>query len=114
MNKKLFYFGCIGEKGHYWFPQKPLNLPRVNMNVFDVIDATFTPGNTREQGAANEVVIGPIRIIAWCDYTVDSRPASNSNLIGYGYDNAEEMFTDAQRLFPSVMNRQPKPVIQRF
>lgn len=99
----------MGGVGHHYWPRKPSSLLNVNMNVFDVIDGTFTPGYSRGQGAAQETIVGPLRIIAWHDFTIDSRPGSNSVLIGYGYDNAEDMFADAEKQFPSVMNRQPKP-----
>lgn len=109
MKKQLFYFGCIGQAGHYWFPRKPIDLPGVNMKILGCIDGTFTPEKYTGQGAAQETVIGPLRIVAWHDYTVDKRPKSNSNLVGYGYDNAEDMLADATNFFPTVMNRQPKP-----
>lgn len=110
--KQLFYFGCMGGVGHYWYPHQPGNLPGVNKNIFGVIDGTFTPGNYYDQGAAQEVIIGPIRIIAWHDYSVDKRPGSHSTLIGYGYDSADAMLIDAEKQFPSVMKRQPKPTFK--
>jgi hypothetical protein len=110
--KQLFYFGCMGGKGHYWFPHQPGSLHGVNRNVFGVIDGTFTPGYSYEQGAAQEVIIGPLRIIAWHDYSVDTRPGSHSTFVGYGYDSVNDMLTDAAKQFPAVMNRQPKPTFK--
>lgn len=121
MKKKLLYFGCIGHAGHSLFEYDSpggyiratsANLreyfPQSNLECLKAIDGTFGP-HTREQGKYNDCTIPPLRIVSWWDYTIDSRPGSNSNLIGIGYESAEEMIDDAYKIFPSVMNRQPRP-----
>lgn len=112
--KKLLYFGCIRDKGHYLWEREGsyttnyerTGIPGINPSLLKHIDGIFCPGNTREQGRCNECIVPPVRIISWWDYTIDPRPGSNSNLIGYGYQTAEQMFEDARKLFPSVMARQ--------
>lgn len=117
MTKKLFYFGCLGQKGHFFYggPGRysdaiTREFPGLNHNVMNGIDGTFTPGFTTKQGIYQATEIGPVIIVAWWDYTVDSRPGSNSNLIGSGYANAEEMIDAAYEKFPEVMNRQSRPI----
>ena len=111
MEKQLYYFGCMNGIGHYWYPHRPTSLPGVNSKIFNVIDGPFLPGHSTKQGAGQEVIVGPLRILAWHDYTVDSRPGSNSVLVGLGYANAEEMYLAAETKFPTVTKRQPVPPI---
>lgn len=117
MPKKLIYFGCIGSKGHFFFGAKGRQgdaafseFPGLSRTVFRFIDGAFTPGFTRDQGLYQINIVPPVMIVAWWDYTVDDRPGSNSNLIGMGYESAEEMIDAAYELYPSVMSRQPRPI----
>lgn len=117
--KKLLYFGCLGGKGHFLYDEFGMTIreetaclkymPDVNVKILQYLDGTFTPTNL-SQGKYNDCVVPPLRIVAWWDYSLDSRGGSNSNLIGYGYESAEEMIDDAYKIFPSVMNRQPRPI----
>ena len=114
--KRLLYFGCMRDKGHNLFDEsgcsirsRLVGIPNVNEQIFEIIDASFTSRDLT-QGKYNDCVIPPLRIVAWWDYSIDSRPGSNSNLIGYGYESAEEMIDDSYKIFPSVMNRQKRPV----
>ena len=114
--KKLFYFGCIGQAGHYFFEpgygsrdHRNIRIDGVNTKILGYLDGNFTPADPTP-GKYNECVIPPLRIVAWHDYSVDKRPGSNSVLIGYKYETAEEMIEAAYKIFPQVMNRQPRPV----
>lgn len=119
MKKKLLYFGCMKEKGHHLFEHDDSyssdrrgeiifrDYP-VNARVLDYLDGTFAPCD-RTEGVYNDCVIPPLRIVAWWDLSVDDRPGSNSVLIAFGYNSAEEIIDDAYKLFPTVMNRQPRP-----
>jgi hypothetical protein len=117
MNKRLLYFGCMGTPGHSLYEDqhttvhpKYANIPGLNQRVLECIDSTFTPKDMK-QGVYNVAVIHPVVILAWWDYTGDSRPGSNSALIGYGYATADEMLDDACKKFPVVMQRQERPVM---
>lgn len=81
----------------------------VTDNFLHAIDGTFTP-LISGQGAYKESIVPPFRIVAWHDYTVDSRPGSNSALLGIGYESADEMLNDAINHFPAVMQRQTSPL----
>lgn len=114
--KTLMYFGCIRTLGHYLWQHEGsyrdsrlIRINGVNTKILNFIDGTFTPGSTSQQGLYNESIVPPFRIVSWHDYTVDKRPGSNSNLIGIGYESAEQMIDDAYQKFPSVMNRQERP-----
>ncbi len=116
--KKLLYFGCIRVVGHSLFDGDGnsingrghlLGFTDVNTDILERLDGTFAPKST-EMGKYNDCIVPPLRIVAWWDYSLDKRGNSNSNLIGYGYSSAEEMIDDAYKRYPSVMNRQPRPV----
>lgn len=115
VKKHLYYFGCIGNVGHYFWTSnawssdsRSTRIDGVNTKILERLDGAFTPADPTE-GIYNDCVIPPLRIVAWHDYSVDKRPGSNSVLVGYGYETAEEMIDDAVVKFPSVMNRQPRP-----
>lgn len=119
MSKLLLYFGCIDRVGHYLFgkggasasERNAMSLfPSLNPNLLKHIDAIFPPTQTQIVGKYNECIVPPCIIVAWWDRSVDKRPGSNSNLIGFGYANAEEIIDEAYIQFPAVMNRQPRPV----
>lgn len=117
----LLYFGCVGRSGHYLFgkgevsvKQYDLRFPDANHHLVEafyrggMLDGVLTPKDAA-QGKYQESIIPPFRLVAWGDYTVDSRGGSNSVLIGYGYESAEQMLDDAPKCFPSVMARQSRP-----
>jgi hypothetical protein len=115
--KKLLYFGCMSRTGHFLYDQdnghsvsgrEHLLMPETNYGILKCIDANFTPKKLKS-GIYKESIIPPIRIVGWWDYSVDDRSGSNSNLIGVGYHSAEQMIDDAYKIFPTVMNRQPRP-----
>lgn len=112
--KKLFYFGTIGQIGHYWFGCKsalgPVNeIPWMASEFFRRFDGLYTPPESSGQQVYRYSRIGNLQIVAWNDRTVDKRPGSNSNLVGFGFIDAEEMLTEAFKQYPQVMNRQPRP-----
>lgn len=126
--KKLLYFGCIKECGHYLWVSERENvcncsalkrysgIDGVTDRFLNGIDGTYVPGTTQEQGVYQESIVPPFRIVAWHDYTVDRRPGSNSAILGIGYDSAVEMLADAVEYFPLVMKRQspPRPIVAKY
>ena len=115
--KKLIYFGCIGAKGRYlWATERDHIANRSALQsitgikgVTDNFLGTFTP-LISGQGAYKESIVPPFRIVAWNDYTVDTRRGSSSALLGIGYASTDEMLDDAINHFPSVMRRQTSPL----
>ena len=97
------------DAGHYWFEDDNVSMPFKEQPTFP-IDGEHTPKDTIDQGTAGEVILGNYRIIAWHDYTGDSRPGSNSALVGLGYESRDEMLIAAAVKFPSIMKRQKGPL----
>jgi hypothetical protein len=122
VTKKLLYFGCIRESGHFLWQteryhhharQTAALIPGLNPRVLEVLDGVFTPWieNGREiEGLYQESIVPPVRIVAWWDRSIDTRGACNSALVGFGFASAEEMLDAAAIQFPSVMARQKRPV----
>lgn len=121
--KKLLYFGCLQDVGHYLWDgedscsiygaeslEKRTGIRAYSDDIFWGIDGRYVPKGTKAQGAAKETIVSPFRIVAWHDYSIDSRGASNSALLGFEYESAEEMLADAVVQYPSVMKRQTKPI----
>ena len=119
--KKLLYFGCVRSVGHYLWVNEGNSVCNVSAlklhtgitgvtdNFIRGIDGFFTPPNG-PQGAYRVARVEPFLIVAWNDLTVDSRPGSNSVLLGIGYASADEILDDAINHFPSVMRRQTTPL----
>lgn len=113
--KKLFFFGCLDQVGHYWAHrngERPAEIPAA---VYNKIDGSFTPTNNKAQGIGKVTKEGTVYVIAWHDYTVDKRGGSNSNIIGYGYSEdpntaVQEMWEDFKQQYPRFFARQTEPV----
>lgn len=73
-------------------------------------DGVLAPFDSNQIGKYLESIIPPFRIVSWWDRSGDSRPGSNSMMIGVGYSSAEEILDDALVKFPVIMSRQPRPV----
>lgn len=122
--KKLLYFGCgNNQKGHYIFEGDDQHARErviaaqygINESILTgSIDSRFAPAGDQVQSIylmhlIATTKVGFVKIVAWWDRSVDSRPGSNSALIGIGYVDAEQMIDDAYLLFPKTMGRQPRP-----
>lgn len=112
--KKLLFFGCGRGAGHRWWPSESMDhhssvlardFPEVNKHVIEGIDGTYTIPNGPEC-VYREVNIGPVKILAWNDYSIDQRPGSNSALIGKGFSAAKEIIEYAKTKYPNFMSRQ--------
>lgn len=109
--KKLLFFGCEGPSspGHF-LSESMYDVSKrygIGSNILDRIDSTFCPPPWKPGYLA---WICPLcKIVAWWDTTGDSRPGSNSVLIGIGYIDFEEMIDDAYLQFPKIMSRQTRP-----
>lgn len=116
--KHLYYFGCIKDRGHYWFGPNceqssharyiQSNHPEINRALISNIDGICPP--VEYQPGYNVITIADmIVIVSWWDNTVDHRPGSSSTFMGINYKDANDVLFAAAKYFPSVMGRQPMP-----
>lgn len=121
MIKKIYYFGCINQVGHYLWSSPTsspsshnVRIPGLHADFMKYLDSIFTPPVGTAEGIYKLSVIPPVIIIAWNDYSVDSRPASNSTFVFCGYTGSEIdpvlLLQDAAVAFPDVIKRQRQPL----
>lgn len=115
---KTYYFGCgLSEKGHYWFVPLDGNLHHINMrelplvlgNIAKTIDGTLCPTNAK-QGIINRWLLESEcstvwTFIAFNDYSVDTRPGSNSVFIFEGNYDTIEACKLIDKYYPKIANR---------
>lgn len=106
---KVFYFGCVGEYGHYMFEP-----PGVKRDAFThtnpwgtKVDGGLCPtgGSTQEQGRALVHHKDGWTAMAFWDRSVDHRPGSCSVFLAQGTHAFEEMLRIANESFPKVTAR---------
>lgn len=122
---EVYYFGCRGQAGHYWF--KPHGSMRHNQEpplgydiVHGKIDSGFCPGSIPgdSYGRSRPEVEGEAclhhlpewTILAWWDRSVDIRGGCNSNLVAKGHYSYADMIEIGKAQFPDVMSRQRVPL----
>jgi len=116
---RAFYFGCAkaADAGHFVFAEDPgIGMPRRRLSAREFIpdlpasmehvDCQFTPRVNRRQGCAALANRDGWTILAWHDYTGDSRPGSNSVLVAEGEHDFAAMMGLLAKRFPSVLARQ--------
>lgn len=123
---EVYYFGCRGAAGHYWFlPNNDLryisnweidkNLPSEFQN--GRIDSGFCPGGGSRNknraeipGEAKLTVVSGWTVLGWWDRSVDKRGGSNSNILAKGTFDFTTMLEIGKVRFPEVMKRQLLPI----
>lgn len=74
------------------------------------IDARLTPANDRSQGAAALRWQNGYSVLAWHDFTTDSRPGSNSVFIVAGTRTFAELVRLLDECAPEIARRQTAPL----
>lgn len=105
---RVYYFGCVGEPGHYMHNsdlRHDWDFMYKNPWALHLDDAF--KGIRHKNGWT---------AFAMTDYTVDSRPGSNSVFLAEGTFSEEEMVAIAYRFFPSVASRigLPKAITEKI
>ena len=94
---RIYYFGCVGEAGHYMHtPELRHDWDFMRNNPWARnLDDAFKGLRHKDGWTA----------LAMYDYTVDSRPGSNSIFLAEGMFSEEEMSTLALQFFPTIAKR---------
>ena len=108
---RAFYFGTVGRAGHYWhdetlrharfdgpWPGKPSGYP------WPYVDGHFTESKGK-QGVASVHHSEGWTVLAMADYTVDSRPGSNSVFVFDATLDWDEALIAAKERFPRIVAR---------
>lgn len=116
---RVYFFGCIGRPGHGMFGTTEGRSDATSMTYEGLsvklgptrLDGGYCPTN-RKQGSAKLTHANDYTVLAWHDYTGDSRPGSNSALIAEGRHTFEKMTALLGQAFADVHARQPVPLTE--
>jgi hypothetical protein len=101
---KIYYFGCIHEAGHFlWEPPSHGARKEATTPWGRNPDGTLCP--KRGEGGALLHHKDGWTAIAFVDYSVDTRPGSNSAFLAEGIFTFDEMKQLAAQHFPEVWQR---------
>lgn len=109
---KWLYFGCHNGPGHYLWVEGMISthahgLPRN-------FDGLLAPQNTRKPyiASVSRLEGWGMSALSFWDYSVDSRPGSNSIIFAPSLTiTPEEFLSEAKRRFPQVFARIPGDVV---
>ncbi len=99
----MMFFGCIGQAGHYLWSNEHRHV--AHERWYDHIDGTFAPRDRSKGATLSHLFDDTLTILAFVDYTVDSRPGSNGAFIEDGCLTREQMIERAYEQFPNVAKR---------
>ncbi len=102
---KCLYFGCIKEAGHYLFISNGTSIYGEWHKWVALRDGMLAPVFCREAGKALLHHYDGFTIIAFWDYSVDTRPGSNSMFIMPGTKDFYGALEIANSYFPQVFKR---------
>lgn len=111
--KPVYYFGPRRVVGHYLYDHNGYRLdgyrphiPNLRPEVLTIIDGGFCPLRDTFSGEVQTNRIGMWIILSWWDRSIDTKPNSNSNILGFDYDSVDALVSRAREAFPDVFERQ--------
>lgn len=111
---ETYYFGCLGEAGHYWHVRGGRAIGYRFDDRFPesfYIDGKFCPHPRPEvEGECALHHVEGWTVLAWWDRSVDRRSGSNSAIVTKGTYDFTTMLEIGKAQFPSVMSRQRQPL----
>lgn len=108
---ECFYFGCVGQAGHYLFNERRHSiservLPATFPIRYDILDGgLLPPWMPHEEGAAALVHVFGWTILTFWDRSVDSRVGCNSSFVIPAILEFDEARRLAQERFPWIWDR---------
>lgn len=117
--ESCYYFGCIGESGHYLFDQNERHVYESGLSKgfpvkISILDGGLFPqklGHYTRDGEAFLAHINGWTIVSFNDSTVDRRPGSHSVFVVHGVKTFDDAITAARSVFPQVFKRFTFPVL---
>jgi hypothetical protein len=113
----VYYFGCLGEVGHYLHTTGAKRWPRASLPDDFVrlfgrngagLDATMLPkqgAGSQKQGVAHLHHVDGWTVLAFWDRSVDNRGGSNSAFVTRGELDFATMLEASRATWPQVFNR---------
>lgn len=113
---RIFYFGCLDRAGHFfWDTSGARDARSVDKCPFEAaqIDDAFTVF-AFDEGHAQLIWAKGWTIVAWKDFSVDSRPGANSAFLLEGTHNFDDAMALVSSAFPQVIARQRNSIKHRI
>ncbi|HYD58948.1 MAG TPA: hypothetical protein VEC35_01240 [Noviherbaspirillum sp.] len=115
--REWLYFGCHREPGHYLFTRgmRPLYFNR-HLEKLNRLDQMLAPQDTRDGYIAVITSLGGwgFTALSFWDYSVDSRPGSNSTFFAPRAEmGVEELMRGSIEAFPEVWTRLPQVKVRK-
>lgn len=112
----MIYWGCreVERAGHFVHAVTPTadgsrhSHDEWTRKLGRALDGGFAP-KVQRQGAAALAEVNGFTVLAWHDYTGDSRPGSNSAIVVEGSHTLAEMLELLAKNWPDVAARQRTP-----
>lgn len=103
---KPLYFGCLGSDGHYVFDVNGVKDHKSEEADFLMKnDGRLAPKNDKSHGKTAFYQFEKFSILAMHDYSIDSRPGSNSMFLIPGTNTKEETTRLIKIHFPKIWER---------
>jgi hypothetical protein len=110
----IYYFGCIGESGHYlWVSDMRKSLDSIGPWGWEIDGGLAPAGHGRELVAAIHHLNGWTAVSFW-DRSVDTRSGSNSTFLVHANLGFDEIVRLARQDFPGVFKRLSGPVVSEI
>jgi hypothetical protein len=104
--RKVAFFGCWNQAGHYLHDESGNNLQSFGPFIVESLDGVLLKHGYRIPGQVDVVCFKDYTVIAFEDYTVDRRPGSNAAFIVEGHAlTRQECWKAAEAMFPQVVKR---------
>ncbi len=103
---RIYYFGCWDQVGHYLKDHTGKDVSMYNNDLpWDLIDGVLCPTDTSKPGIVKIHHNNGWTAAAFWDYTIDSRPQSNSILFVEDLLDITEIIGEFKRTFPEIYRR---------
>jgi len=103
---RIYYFGCWEYAGHYLKDHTGKDVSMYDNGLpWEQIDGVLCPDDTRKQGIVKIHHEKGWTAAAFWDYSIDSRPGSNSVLFAEDLLDITDIIGEFKETFPKIYNR---------
>ena len=103
---RIYYFGCWNGCGHYLKDHASRDVNMYDNDLpWALIDGELCPEDTRKEGIVKIHHRKGWTAAAFWDYSIDSRPGSNSVLFAEDLLDITDIIGEFKETFPKIYNR---------
>jgi hypothetical protein len=105
MSEAAYYFGCVGQAGHFLHDTRLRHIWPEPTTPFGYLDGTLTPTATTTARLAALHHKDGWTALSMHDYSVDSRPGSHSTFVFHADLDFDGALAAATEHFPAIVSR---------